>query len=140
MDKESFLGKVEKIKLPVRILILVGTLVILAGLFIWTGWVCDASLDTSGPEGVPDGVIDEHDAPIEYDDLANGGNGNGTIDPEELETWLNDMAALGLATYYENEWIFNIADLVIQDQNITNDGTKLLKVRFYPVATTEFAR
>ena len=44
----------------------------------------------------------------------------------------------GLATYYENEWIFNIADLVVTQQDITNDGTKLLQVRFYPVATTEY--
>ena len=41
-----------------------------------------------------------------------------------------------LSTYYENEWILNIADLVVTDQNISNDGVKLLKLRFYPVATT----
>ena len=33
---------------------------------------------------------------------------------------------------------FNIADLVVQDQDITNDGVKLVQLRFYPVATTEF--
>lgn len=50
------------------------------------------------------------------------------------------MAALGLAPFYDNVWIFNIADVVVQEQTITNDGTKLLRVRFYPVATTEFIR
>jgi hypothetical protein len=50
------------------------------------------------------------------------------------------MAALvpPMAWYYEDEWILNIADLVITEQGLVNDGTKLLQVRFYPVATTEF--
>ena len=93
----------------------------------------DASLDDNG-----DGVIDENDVPISYDDLTNGGNGNGIIDPDEFENWRDDQVDAGLATYYENEWIFNIADLVVTQQDITNDGTKLLQVRFYPVATTEY--
>ena len=112
----------------------------ITGLFMWTGYVCDASLDTSGPDGEPDGVIDEYDVPIEYDLLVNGGNENGVIDPEELENWLDDQVLAGTCTYYENEWVFNIADLVIQDQTVNNDGTKLLQIRFYPVATTEFVR
>ena len=107
----------------------------ITGLFMWSGYVCDASLDGNG-----DGVIDENDVPLTYDDVLNGGNGNGVIDPAELENWLADQVALGLATYYENEWVFNIADLVVQDQEIVNDGTRLLQVRFYPVATTEFIR
>lgn len=107
----------------------------ITGLFVWSGYVCDASLDANG-----DGVIDENDVPLTYDDVLNGGNGNGVIDPAELENWLADQVELGLATYYDNEWVFNVADLVIQDQDIVNDGTKLLQVRFYPVATTEFVR
>ena len=43
--------------------------------------------------------------------------------------WLDDQNAAGLATYYENEWILNIADLVVTDPNISNDGVKLLKLR-----------
>jgi len=34
-QKPSFVEKVEKIKMPIRILILVGTLVLLAGAFVW---------------------------------------------------------------------------------------------------------
>ena len=95
-------------------------------LFKWTGYVFDASLDLNG-----DGVIDLADVPDEYDI-----SGNGVIDPGEYQSWLDDQALYGLATYYENEWILNIADLVVSDQNIENDGVKLLKLRFYPVATT----
>jgi len=50
------------------------------------------------------------------------------------------MAALKLTIFYDNMWIFNIADVVIQKQTITTDGTRLLQVRFYPVATTELIR
>lgn len=35
MEKEAFFEKVGKIKMPIRVLILVGTAVVLAGLFIW---------------------------------------------------------------------------------------------------------
>jgi hypothetical protein len=100
-------------------------------LFKWTGWVFDASLDISG-----DGIIDANDVPLAYDLVGNGGNGSGYIDSAEYENWLDDQNAAELATYYENEWILNIADLVVTDQTISNDGVKLLKLRFYPVATT----
>ena len=95
-------------------------------LFKWTGWVFNAILDISG-----DGIIDANDVPLTYDL-----DGNGTIGETEYENWLDDQNAAGLATYYENEWILNIADLVVTDQTISNDGVKLLKLRFYPVATT----
>ncbi len=35
MEKESFIAKVEKIKMPVRIAIVAATLVFLAGIFVW---------------------------------------------------------------------------------------------------------
>jgi hypothetical protein len=95
-------------------------------LFKWTGWVFDASLDSNG-----DGVIDANDVPSTYDL-----DSSGAIDDAEYENWLDDLNIDGLATYYENEWILNIADLVVTDQDISNDGVKLLKLRFYPVATT----
>lgn len=98
-------------------------------LFTWSGWVIDATLDTSGPGGVPDGVIDVNDVPGDYDL-------DGDIDDDDLLLWLQEQSALGLSTYYENEWILNIADLVVAQQDIVNDGAKLLNIRFYPKATT----
>ena len=103
-------------------------------LFTYTGWVYDASLDTSGPDGVPDGVIDNYDVPLDPWDA----NEDGIIDQAEFEAWRNAMVLAGLAWEFVDEWIFNIADLVVTEQGLENDGTKLLQVRFYPVATTEF--
>ncbi|MBI4266856.1 MAG: hypothetical protein HY668_00615 [Chloroflexi bacterium] len=100
----------------------------ITGLFMWTGWVCDASLDING-----DGLIDINDVPADQ-------NGDGVIDQTDFDLWLAAQAALGLAVFYDNEWVFNIADVVTQEQTITNDGTRLLQVRFYPVVTTEFTR
>ncbi len=100
----------------------------ITGLFLWTGWVCDASLDTNG-----DGIIDINDVPADQ-------NADGIIDQADFDLWLAAQAAAGLATFYDNEWIFNIADVVEQDTTVTNDGAKLLQVRYYPVDTTEFVR
>jgi type IV pilus assembly protein PilO len=39
MDTEVLVEKIEKIKMPIRILILVGTVVVLAGVFIWLVYI-----------------------------------------------------------------------------------------------------
>ena len=101
----------------------------ITSLFTYTGWVYDASLDINS-----DGVIDADDVPLTYDTLIV----DSIIDPDEFANWQLDQVDAGLATSYENEWILNIADLVVTDQTISNDGAKLLKIRFYPVATTEY--
>ena len=110
-------------------------------LFIYTGWVVDATLDANDDE-----VIDINDVPEDdYDGnpitLDNRDyNNDGSIDEADVEAWLTDMAALAepMAWYFSNEWIFNIADLVITEQSLVNDGTKLVQLRFYPVVTTTF--
>ena len=93
----------------------------ITGLFTWTGYVCPVALDVNG-----DGVIDELDVPNDLD-------GDGDVDADDLAIHL-----AALCEFHNSEWVFNVADLVVQDQDITNGGVKLLKVRFYPVATTEF--
>jgi len=42
--------------------------------------------------------------------------------------------------FEENTWVFDVfgADLVIQNQTITNDGVRNLQIRFYPQQTTLF--
>jgi len=110
-------------------------------LFIYTGWVVDATLDANDDE-----VIDIDDVPLaDYDGNPvtpddQDYNNDGSIDEADVEAWLTDMAALAepMAWYFANEWIFNIADLVITEQGLVNDGTKLVQIRFYPVVTTTF--
>jgi hypothetical protein len=98
----------------------------LTGLMTWTGYVCPASLDVSGPDSVPDGVIDEWDVPNDLD-------GDLDIDADDLAIYLT-----ATCDFHDSEWVLNVADLVVQDQDVVNDGVKLLKLRFYPVQTTEF--
>jgi hypothetical protein len=92
----------------------------ITGLFTWTGYVCDASLDTN-----LDGVIDENDV---TGDL----NGDGAVNPDDYATLLDSC------DYYENEWVFNVADLVVEGMDFNNSGAKTLHIRFYPRSTTTF--
>ena len=130
-------------------------------LFTYTGWVVDARLDfgdsSNGCNGTmadpdPDGEIDECDLPDNawdiitsagvdpnlYDDHPLFGNNNDLLDT--IEEWLAYNADLDppMAWYFANHWIFDIADLVITEQGLVNDGTKLVQIRFYPVVTTTF--
>lgn len=98
----------------------------ISSLFTYTGWVYDVSLDING-----DGAVDLLDAG-DY-------NSDGVLTEDDFTAWQYDMQLFGLARYFENEWILNIADLVVSEQAIINDGAKLLKIRFYPVSTTVFS-
>ena len=116
----------------------------ITSLFTWTGWVYDASLDSltvdTDGDTIPDsgdGVINEEDVPLSYDG-ADGSLPNGTIEPTEFAIWQSDMEAAGLAWYFEDRWILDIADLVFANQDVYSDGGKLLQVRFYPMWTTEY--
>ena len=95
----------------------------ITNLFTWTGYVCDEALDTDG-----DGDIDEDDVLADLD-----GDGNVGNDPDDLAIYLATFC-----DFKQNEWVFNVGDLVAQDVDIKNNGAKLLKIRFYPVSTTEF--
>ncbi len=112
-------------------------------LFTYTGWVVDATLDIAEPYGeitIDDIPIDDYDGnPLT--DPNHDYNNSGFEDNSDVEDWLTDMEASDpqMAWYFEGEWIFNIADLVITEQGLVNDGTKLVQIRFYPVATTEFS-
>jgi len=112
----------------------------ITGLFMWSGYVCDATLDSDG-DGVldvddlanvdinGDGFIDENDLP----DI----NGDNVVDETDLALFMESNIS---CSYYENQWVFNVADLVVQDQTMQNDGSKLTKIRFYPASTTLFVR
>ncbi len=109
--------------------------------FTYTGWVVDETLDTAEPYG----EIDINDVPVaDYGDALTGENqdynNDGYETAADVEAWLTDMSnlAVPMAWYFPKEWILNIADLVVTEQGLENDGTKLLQIRFYPVATTEF--
>ena len=93
----------------------------ITGLFTWTGYVCPDTLDT------------DLDGDIDLDDDVPDLNGNGVKDEEDLT-----MLLAIECEFHDTEWVFNVADLVVEDVDLNNNGAKLLKVRFYPVATTEF--
>jgi hypothetical protein len=111
-------------------------------LFIWSGVVCDASLDTSGPDGIPDGQLTLHDFPgLTEDDIESAATTAGvfteddTIDDAELQAYL---ATLDECTEFTDEWVFNVADIVLYGFDYENNGSSLTQIRFYPTATTEF--
>lgn len=94
-------------------------------MFMWSGWVCNSTLDLN-----LDGAIDDTDRI-----LYNAAHGTTYTTVDEWLAALNDPT---VARYYEDWWVFDVADIVAQSWGIENDGTKLLQIRFYPVATTTF--
>jgi hypothetical protein len=112
-------------------------------LFTYTGWVVDATLDIAEPYGeitIDDVPLGDYDKDLSTDPNHDYNN-DGAEDKVDVEDWLTAMAALDppMAWYFEEEWIFNIADLVVTEQGLVNDGTKLVQIRFYPVDSTTFS-
>ena len=111
-------------------------------IFEWTGWVGNATLLDLNE----DGVLDDADVPGNATDIISIDYGmdpcdydlDGDCIVDKIEEWLDFQVDIGNAWFYENEWVFNLADIVIQDQDLKNDGTKLLQIRFYPRATTTY--
>ena len=90
-------------------------------MFQWTGYVCDPIYDVNG-----DGQMTVADVTVDLD-------GSGVIDQADLAIYLELYCS-----YFEHEWIFNIADLVVYGWDYNNMGSKLVQVRFYPLQTTQF--
>ncbi|UCD10066.1 MAG: hypothetical protein JSU79_05345 [Dehalococcoidales bacterium] len=98
-----------------------------------------------------DGVVDAKDVVADTCDYDTNGDGVISYDGDydeltfpdcEFEVWLQDNQGdpeNPLWYYYDEAWVFTIADLVYLNQTVTNEGIKNLQIRFYPVATTEFS-
>ena len=80
----------------------------------------------------------DQDGVIFYD----GNYDKDTFPDCEFENWLydNQYDAYGdlLWQYYDEAWVFTIADLVYLNQVVTNEGIKNVQIRFYPKDTTVF--
>jgi hypothetical protein len=89
---------------------------------------CIYDLNNNGVIDVWDGVFEPCDEP-------------GSPD-SEFESWLCDNQVDDdgniLWAYYDEAWVFTIADLVLLNQVVTNEGIKNLQIRFYPWSTTTF--
>lgn len=88
------------------------------------------------PDSNGDGLINEDDilpgAELYVADLDH----DGLISVEE---WLEYQESIGTCVHYDTPvWIFDLADIVVTQQDVDNNGSKLLQIRFYPVATTEY--
>jgi len=111
----------------------------ITALFTYEGWVVHPDVDIDS-----DGQITAADVPADASntttypgiELCNiEDTANVTV-----KEWLCYQAGLTppMAWYYDGVWIFNIADLVVTEQGLVNDGTKLLQIRFYPKDGTTF--
>lgn len=105
-------------------------------LFLWSGVICDPSLDTTG-----DGQLTRDDFPgLTEDDIAAAATAAGVfvdddiISNEEFQAYLVTLGCVE----FTDEWVFNIADIVIYGLDYDNTGTTLSQVRFYPTSTTDF--
>jgi hypothetical protein len=124
----------------------------ITGLFYWTGFICEED----GLDGTIGYVLktydvnnnlllDVGDVPLTYDG-SDGSNPNNTIETSELLVWMADLIdptspiydANLSCTFIDNEWVLTIGDITVVDHHIYNDGVKLWKLRFYPMATTTF--
>jgi hypothetical protein len=98
-------------------------------LFQWTGYACDQSFDTNGNGEIDLGDLDTDGDGVPDLDL----DGSGVVDDADLALYLESNCE-----YFENKWIFDIADLVVYGWDYMNNGSKLVQTRFYPVDTTTF--
>lgn len=125
-------------------------------LFLWSGIACEdtsgdgeltiADFDTNDDmviTSADDGITDAHIAAA-----VEAAGGDPTLDfivdtDDEFNALLQilgDDPNFDACVSETDLWVFNLfdADLVIQNQTLTNDGVKNLQIRFYPQQTTEF--
>ena len=95
----------------------------------WSGFACDQVFDSDGDGQIGLGDLDTDGDGIPDWDL----DGSGVVDEADLAIYLQTNC-----TAFENEWVFNIADLVVYGWDYLNNGAKLVQTRFYPVNTTTF--
>jgi hypothetical protein len=116
----------------------------ITALFTYVGWVVHPDLDISPPYG----EITQGDVPADASNTTlypgiDSYDINEPYDYIDVEEWLSYQAdqTPPMAWYFsegDGMWIFNIADLVVTEQGLVNDGTKLLQIRFYPKDGTTF--
>lgn len=128
-------------------------------LFLWTGVGCidpndDGQIlandfddvDGSGTLNATDtlngsAITQDH---VDAAELEAGTIPNSDIDTdaefEALLIILGQDETFEACVFEEDTWVFDVfgADLVIQNQTLTNDGVKNLQIRFYPNQTTTF--
>lgn len=104
----------------------------ITGMFLWTGAVCPDSLDTDGNKVLEPADFGLTDAEVD----AMFGDGSAPLTDAEFLAFLAENAPE--CVFHQDEWVFNVADLVVESIDIKNDGVKLFKVRFYPESTTTF--
>ena len=129
-------------------------------LFLWTGIACEdlnddgeltfADFDTDGlgTIDVGEGMTNSGDSiTLAHILAALAVSDTGIADVIDTDADFNALlTVLAEAVDYDgcvsetDLWVFNLfdADLVIQNQTLTNDGVKNLQIRFYPQQTTEF--
>lgn len=83
-------------------------------LFKWTGIVAD---NATVPDLNNSGDLDSGDVPAWWEEQY--GDNSTTVEEWEFFDWLDWLVAEDLAVEYVNEWIFNIADMVVSGQRLS---------------------
>lgn len=88
-------------------------------------------------------IIDAAEAAVLADPNADvdDTNSNGVIDTQaEFAYFLEIQFAEFNCQTFIDEWVFNVADIVLYGFDYENNGTTLSQIRFYPTETTDFTQ